>query len=150
MLNEENTENLENIQNISDENLNEEINSNSVYDKPRCRLFLIAFVLFWIIYFSFGFFQDENSTNKKRNKIIVKPTDRINEEDKTDNQDTDSDFNQKPNIELVYNKEDLVINKTYPSNRLFIFSSEQITEMKIEGEKINKSNSYHNFSKTTD
>ena len=61
MLNEENTENLENIQNISDENLNEEINSNSVYDKPRCRLFLIAFVLFWIIYFSFGFFQDENS-----------------------------------------------------------------------------------------
>ena len=150
MLNEENTENLENIQNISDENLNEEINSNSVYDKPRCRLFLIAFVLFWIIYFSFGCFQDENSKNKKRNKIIVKPTDRINEEDKTDNQDTDSDFNQKPNIELVYNKEDLVINKTYPSNRLFIFSSEQITEMKIEGEKINKSNSYHNFSKTTD
>ena len=47
-------------------------------------------------------------------------------------------------------KEKLIIKKLYPSNRLFIFNSKQVTEMIIEGEKINKENSYHNFTKISD
>jgi hypothetical protein len=47
-------------------------------------------------------------------------------------------------------KEKLIIKMLYPSNRLFIFNSNQVTEMVIEGEKINKENSYHKFTKTSD
>ena len=52
--------------------------------------------------------------------------------------------------EPIFEKEVFAAKKTYPSNRLFIFRGEQVTEEKIEGEKVNKSNSYQKISQTSD
>ena len=50
----------------------------------------------------------------------------------------------------IFTKEKLKVNKVYPVNRLFIFNSQQVNEIKIEGEIVSKNNSYHNFNKTND
>ena len=57
---------------------------------------------------------------------------------------------KNPQTPLVFQKEKLIVNKSYPENRLFMFNSKQVNEMIIEGEKINRENSYHNFNKTSD
>ena len=51
---------------------------------------------------------------------------------------------------LSYEKEELIVNKAYPSNRLFIFKGNQKTEMKIEGDSVDERNSTQNLSKTND
>ena len=67
----------------------------------------------------------------------------------TDIQEKDKSL-QEEEKELLFQKEIFVTKKTYPSNRLFLFSGEQLTEMKVEGENIKEEDSYHNFSKTCD
>ena len=50
----------------------------------------------------------------------------------------------------IKKKKKLLVNKAYPVNRLFIFKSKQLNEIKIEGEKINNTNATQNFNKTSD
>ena len=68
----------------------------------------------------------------------------------TDIQEKDKSLQEEEEKELLFQKEIFVTKKTYPSNRLFLFSGEQLTEMKVEGENIKEEDSYHNFSKTCD
>ena len=56
----------------------------------------------------------------------------------------------RPPYPIIFTKEKLKVNKEYPVNRLFIFNSQQVNELKFEGEKIGKENSYHNLNETSD
>ena len=145
-------ENIEHIHNVSSANLNEEINPNTNVNpsEPICTkktkfilifvsIVLALIVLSLIIYF----YKPENDGNNGK-KIIT------DEVENTGNPVSNQETTQKPKLELIFKKEDLVVKKTYPSDRLFIFSGEQLTEMKVEGKQLNESNSYHNFTKTID
>jgi len=151
--------NTEHSHNVSSANLNEEIsqNQNSNTAKPFFTkktkyvllLILISFIFiitaFLVVYFSVFHKKKSNKNNNEMKDIIFDDTDK-----KTDSVIQDEDIPQFPQFEPVFKKEDLVVKKTYPLNRLFIFTGEQLTEMQIEGENITENNSYHKFSKTSD
>ena len=65
-------------------------------------------------------------------------------------EDDDKDKININETKLVFTKEELAVQRTYPKNRIFVYSNEHVTKMKIEGEKINKENSTQFFNKTSD
>ena len=137
--------------------MNEETNQDSniiepinpIYPRKRIFIFiaiisfiLVALTISLICYFIF------RPKDSKSNKINDKEIDKKISTNQTDPIEP-PDIQEKEK-ELIFQKEIFVTQKTYPSNRLFLFKGEQLTEMKVEGENIKEEDSYHNFSKTCD
>ena len=137
--------------NESSANINEEISSSTERTTSRhfsskkgkyiLLIILIALIFFAGCFLIFYFIFENSKTNNnkyeknndKDNKPVIENTEEI-----------------IPQIEPNFTKEDLAVNKSYPPDRLFIFTGQQLTEMKIEGDNITEDNSYHNFSKSSD
>ena len=56
-------------------------------------------------------------------------------------EDDDKDKININETKLVFTKEELAVQRTYPKNIIFVYSNEHVTKMKIEGKKINEENS---------
>ena len=145
-------ENMQHSHNISDANLKEEEGGCSIVEHTISRkkkfiiigsisFIIVALAISLICYFKFHKKDDQKKTIINTKDILTYQTDKIGN---TINVGTDKVvipvIKMIPTQEPKFEKEVLVIKKTYPSNRLFIFSGEQLTEMKIEGEKINETN----------
>ena len=124
--------------NESSSNINEEINSStdstqkkhSLCKKRKCILLIIFFsfllIVGCILLFIFIF-------DTKKEKIINNNNDNNKENNEGDEKedkkpDIEIENTQRiPQIEIKFQKEDLVVNKVYPPDRLFIFKGQQLT-----------------------
>ena len=141
-------ENEQHNHNISNTNLNEEVYQKSIvpHTISKKKKFIIigsisfifvAIIISLVCYFKFR--------KGDQQKIVINQkdilSDQIDKIDTTINIGTnkvdipETIIKKIPSEELKFEKEVFATKKTYPSNRLFIFSGEQLTEMKIEGEK---------------
>ena len=151
-------EDINHIQNMSSEDLMEqapditepEPRKNKIIILGIVSIILIALTIFLVLYFKY--LKNNNGNNNNYNYIRI-PTENNGSNGTEVMEETDvSETLIKDNQikELKYEEEVFAVKKEYPSNRLFIFREEQVTEMNIEGEKINENDSYHNISQLSD
>ena len=80
---------------------------------------------------------EEQEFNNTQSDILIK------------DEDDDKDKININETKLIFTKEELAVQRTYPKNIIFVYSNEHVTKMKIEGEKINEENSTQFFNKTS-
>ena len=147
-INNNQSENAEHIQNVSSANLNDEINSNSnsnniespCFKKGKIILLVVSIIILFTIIISLiiiYYYKNRSKEKNVQNKIIEEDENK----DKTYIPYTEQEIPLTSYFTLSYEKEELIVNKAYPSNRLFIFKGNQKTEMKIEGDSVDEKNS---------
>ena len=103
-------------------------------------LLVVSIIILFTILISLiiiDYYKNRSKEKNVQNKIIEEDENK----DKTYIPYTEQEIPLTSYFTLSYEKEELIVNKAYPSNRLFIFKGNQKTEMKIEGDSLDERNS---------